>query len=170
MVQPFSPLAPEPVLSGAYTWRSLIHHIRLMSLPITKKYMPENKGVPLRGGKEDRPFPGRALYSLLIRYSFLGSMSWERRSHLLTSNERHFAVLSHLIPSSVKLCEWVLLPHFADWETEAPRMKKLVRETHLVSSNSSPLILKHTCWGWEFFLIGRIWVYLYHFPSYGPYP
>ncbi|XP_021540369.1 bombesin receptor-activated protein C6orf89 homolog isoform X2 [Neomonachus schauinslandi] len=28
-----------------------------MSLPITKKYMPENKGVPLHGGDEDRPFP-----------------------------------------------------------------------------------------------------------------
>ncbi|XP_055262099.1 bombesin receptor-activated protein C6orf89 homolog isoform X1 [Moschus berezovskii] len=57
VIQPFSPLPPEPVLSGAYTWRSLIHHIRLMSLPITKKYMPENKGVPLHGGNEDRPFP-----------------------------------------------------------------------------------------------------------------
>ncbi|XP_011930004.1 PREDICTED: bombesin receptor-activated protein C6orf89 homolog isoform X2 [Cercocebus atys] len=57
VIQPFSPLAPEPVLSGAHTWRSLIHHIRLMSLPITKKYMSENKGVPLHGGDEDRPFP-----------------------------------------------------------------------------------------------------------------
>uniref|UniRef100_A0A8C2S641 Peptidase inhibitor 16 n=1 Tax=Capra hircus TaxID=9925 RepID=A0A8C2S641_CAPHI len=57
VIQPFSPLAPEPVLSGAYTWRSLIHHIRLMSLPITKKYMPETKGAPLHGGNEDRPFP-----------------------------------------------------------------------------------------------------------------
>ncbi|XP_032265804.1 bombesin receptor-activated protein C6orf89 homolog isoform X2 [Phoca vitulina] len=57
VIQPFSPLPPEPVLSGAHTWRSLIHHIRLMSLPITKKYMPENKGVPLHGGDEDRPFP-----------------------------------------------------------------------------------------------------------------
>ncbi|XP_014589699.1 bombesin receptor-activated protein C6orf89 homolog isoform X2 [Equus caballus] len=28
-----------------------------MSLPITKKYMPENKGVPLHGADEDRPFP-----------------------------------------------------------------------------------------------------------------
>ncbi|XP_014638243.1 PREDICTED: bombesin receptor-activated protein C6orf89 homolog isoform X3 [Ceratotherium simum simum] len=28
-----------------------------MSLPITKKYMPENKGVPLHGTDEDRPFP-----------------------------------------------------------------------------------------------------------------
>ncbi|XP_036024070.1 bombesin receptor-activated protein C6orf89 homolog isoform X1 [Onychomys torridus] len=57
VIQPFSSLAPEPVLSGAHTWRSLIHHIRLMSLPITKKYMPENKGVPLQGGEEDKPFP-----------------------------------------------------------------------------------------------------------------
>uniref|UniRef100_A0A2I2YNY6 Chromosome 6 open reading frame 89 n=2 Tax=Gorilla gorilla gorilla TaxID=9595 RepID=A0A2I2YNY6_GORGO len=57
VIQPFSPLAPEPVLSGAHTWRSLIHHIRLMSLPIAKKYMSENKGVPLHGGDEDRPFP-----------------------------------------------------------------------------------------------------------------
>eukprot|EP00069_Balaena_mysticetus_P008132 bmy_05863T0 len=57
VIQPFSPLPPEPVLSGAHTWRSLILHIRLMSLPITKKYMPENKGVPLHGGDADRPFP-----------------------------------------------------------------------------------------------------------------
>ncbi|XP_047414027.1 bombesin receptor-activated protein C6orf89 homolog isoform X2 [Sciurus carolinensis] len=57
VIQPFSPLAPEPVLSGAHTWHSLIHHIRLMSLPITKKYMPENKGVSLHGGDEDRPSP-----------------------------------------------------------------------------------------------------------------
>ncbi|XP_053458475.1 bombesin receptor-activated protein C6orf89 homolog isoform X3 [Nycticebus coucang] len=57
VIQPFSPLAPEPVLSGAHTWRSFIHHIRLMSLPITKKYMPENKGVSLHGDDEDRSFP-----------------------------------------------------------------------------------------------------------------
>lgn len=57
VIQPFSPLPPEPVLSGAHTWRSLIHHIRLMSLPITKKYIPENKGVPVHGSNEDRPFP-----------------------------------------------------------------------------------------------------------------
>ncbi|XP_040839215.1 bombesin receptor-activated protein C6orf89 homolog isoform X3 [Ochotona curzoniae] len=57
VIQPFSALAPEPVLSGPHAWRSLIHHIRLMSLPITKKYMPENKGVPLPGGDEDRPIP-----------------------------------------------------------------------------------------------------------------
>ncbi|KAK7814865.1 hypothetical protein U0070_026366, partial [Myodes glareolus] len=57
VIQPFSSLAPEPVLSGAHTWRSLIHHIRLMSLPITKKYMRETKGVPLQGGEEDKPFP-----------------------------------------------------------------------------------------------------------------
>lgn len=62
VIQPFSSLAPEPVLSGAHTWRSLIHHIRLMSLPITKKYMRETKGVPLQGGEEDKPFPGRRLH------------------------------------------------------------------------------------------------------------
>ncbi|XP_058162638.1 bombesin receptor-activated protein C6orf89 homolog isoform X2 [Dasypus novemcinctus] len=56
VIQPYSPLPPEPVLSGAHTWRSLIHHIRLMSLPITKKYMPENKEVPLHRGDEERPF------------------------------------------------------------------------------------------------------------------
>ncbi|XP_006860636.1 PREDICTED: bombesin receptor-activated protein C6orf89 homolog [Chrysochloris asiatica] len=53
VIQPFSSLPPEPVLSGAYTWRSLIHHIRLMSLPITKKYMPENKEVSPHRGDED---------------------------------------------------------------------------------------------------------------------
>ncbi|XP_007483865.1 bombesin receptor-activated protein C6orf89 homolog isoform X2 [Monodelphis domestica] len=48
VIQPYSPLPPEPVLSGAHTWRSLIHHIRLLSLPIAKKYMLENKEfVPL---------------------------------------------------------------------------------------------------------------------------
>ncbi|XP_029388887.1 bombesin receptor-activated protein C6orf89 homolog isoform X3 [Mus pahari] len=57
VIQPFSSLAPEPVLSGAHTWRSLIHHIRLVSLPITKKYMPENEGAPLQGREEDKSFP-----------------------------------------------------------------------------------------------------------------
>ncbi|XP_032951465.1 bombesin receptor-activated protein C6orf89 homolog isoform X2 [Rhinolophus ferrumequinum] len=57
VIQPFSPLPHEPVLSGAHTWRSLVHHIRLMSLPMTKKYMPETKGAPLHGGDEDRCFP-----------------------------------------------------------------------------------------------------------------
>ncbi|XP_042540181.1 bombesin receptor-activated protein C6orf89 homolog [Dipodomys spectabilis] len=57
VIQPFSPLAPEPGLSGAHTWRSLFHHIRLMSLPITKKYMPENKGAPPQVIDQDRPFP-----------------------------------------------------------------------------------------------------------------
>lgn len=53
VIQPFSPLPPEPVLSGAHTWRSLIHHIRLMSLPITKKYV---SGESLQKDDEDRPF------------------------------------------------------------------------------------------------------------------
>ncbi|KAB1261407.1 Bombesin receptor-activated protein C6orf89-like protein [Camelus dromedarius] len=66
VIQPFSPLPPEPVLSGAHTWRSLIHHIRLMSLPITKKYMPENKGVPLHGGDADRPFPAFKNYYIFL--------------------------------------------------------------------------------------------------------
>ncbi|XP_027732135.1 bombesin receptor-activated protein C6orf89 homolog [Vombatus ursinus] len=53
VIQPCSPLPPEPVLSGAHTWRSLIHHIRLMSLPIAKKYMVENKEfVPLSNYNE----------------------------------------------------------------------------------------------------------------------
>ncbi|XP_066215619.1 bombesin receptor-activated protein C6orf89 homolog isoform X1 [Saccopteryx leptura] len=54
VVQPFSPSQPEPVLSGAHTWRSLIHHIRLVSLPITRKHMPEPRGTPLPGGDENR--------------------------------------------------------------------------------------------------------------------
>ncbi|XP_049621350.1 bombesin receptor-activated protein C6orf89 homolog isoform X2 [Suncus etruscus] len=58
VIQPFSPLPPEPVLSGAHTWRSLIHHIRLVSLPITKKYVSGDKVVPLHRGDEDRPVPG----------------------------------------------------------------------------------------------------------------
>ncbi|XP_006882230.1 PREDICTED: bombesin receptor-activated protein C6orf89 homolog [Elephantulus edwardii] len=64
VIQPFSPLPPEPVLSGAHTWRSLIHHIRLMSLPITKKYMPENKEVLPHRSDEDRPFPDFDLWSI----------------------------------------------------------------------------------------------------------
>ncbi|KAM5287043.1 bombesin receptor-activated protein C6orf89 homolog isoform 2-T2 [Hipposideros larvatus] len=56
VIQPFSPLPPEPVLSGAHTWHSLVRHIRLMSLPMTKKYMPEPKGAPLHRGDEDRCF------------------------------------------------------------------------------------------------------------------
>lgn len=57
VIQPFSPLPPEPVLSGAHTWRSLIHHIRLVSLPITKKYVSGDKVVPIHRGVEERPVP-----------------------------------------------------------------------------------------------------------------
>ncbi|XP_023576018.1 bombesin receptor-activated protein C6orf89 homolog [Octodon degus] len=53
-IQPFSPLAPEPTLSGAHAWRALIRHIRLLSLPITKKYLPESKGAALPATEEDR--------------------------------------------------------------------------------------------------------------------
>ncbi|XP_012928259.1 bombesin receptor-activated protein C6orf89 homolog isoform X2 [Heterocephalus glaber] len=56
VIQPFSPLAPEPVLSGAHSWCTLIRHIRLMSLPITKKYLPETKGPVLPAEEEDRHF------------------------------------------------------------------------------------------------------------------
>lgn len=63
MFQPFSPSSSEPVLSGAHTYYSLIRHIRVMSLPITKKYMPGNKEVVLHGSDEDRPFPDFNLWS-----------------------------------------------------------------------------------------------------------
>lgn len=56
VIQPFSPLAPEPVLSGAHTWRALIRHIRLVSLPITKKYLPDSKSTSLHTVEEDRSF------------------------------------------------------------------------------------------------------------------
>ncbi|XP_010637133.1 bombesin receptor-activated protein C6orf89 homolog isoform X1 [Fukomys damarensis] len=59
MIQPFSPLAPEPTLSGAQSWRALIRHIRLVSLPITKKYLPESKGAALPATEEDRHFTGQ---------------------------------------------------------------------------------------------------------------
>ncbi|KFP05253.1 Bombesin receptor-activated protein C6orf89, partial [Calypte anna] len=42
MIQPYSPLPPEAPLSRAHAWGSLIGHIRLLSLPIAKKYMLEN--------------------------------------------------------------------------------------------------------------------------------
>ncbi|EHB04398.1 hypothetical protein GW7_15684 [Heterocephalus glaber] len=61
VIQPFSPLAPEPVLSGAHSWCTLIRHIRLMSLPITKKYLPETKGPVLPAEEEDRHFAGAPL-------------------------------------------------------------------------------------------------------------
>ncbi|XP_013372461.1 PREDICTED: bombesin receptor-activated protein C6orf89 homolog isoform X2 [Chinchilla lanigera] len=54
VIQPFSPLAPEPALSGDHSWRVLIRHIRLLSLPITKKYLPESKGAALPTAEEDR--------------------------------------------------------------------------------------------------------------------
>ncbi|XP_055993290.1 bombesin receptor-activated protein C6orf89 homolog isoform X2 [Sorex fumeus] len=57
VIQPFSPLPPEPVLSGAHAWRSLFHHIRLMSLPITKKYVSGDQGESLPRG-DDRHFSG----------------------------------------------------------------------------------------------------------------
>ncbi|XP_075411300.1 bombesin receptor-activated protein C6orf89 homolog [Tenrec ecaudatus] len=57
VIQPFSMLPPEPVLSGAHTWCSLVHHIRLMSLPITKKYLLENQDASPFPDDADRPFP-----------------------------------------------------------------------------------------------------------------
>ncbi|NXL67176.1 CF089 protein, partial [Chordeiles acutipennis] len=41
VIQPYSPLPPEAPLSRAHAWGSLIGHIRLLSLPIAKKYMLE---------------------------------------------------------------------------------------------------------------------------------
>ncbi|XP_010172338.1 bombesin receptor-activated protein C6orf89 homolog, partial [Antrostomus carolinensis] len=41
VIQPYSPLPPEAPLSRAQAWGSLIGHIRLLSLPIAKKYMLE---------------------------------------------------------------------------------------------------------------------------------
>ena len=69
IIQPFSSLAPEPVLSGAHTWRSLIHHIRLMSLPIAKKYLSETKGVPLQDEEEEKP---------LLDFDFWSSLDCEQ--------------------------------------------------------------------------------------------
>ncbi|XP_028925590.1 bombesin receptor-activated protein C6orf89 homolog isoform X1 [Ornithorhynchus anatinus] len=40
-IQLYSPLPTETALSGAQSWGSLIRHIRLLSLPIAKKYMLE---------------------------------------------------------------------------------------------------------------------------------
>ncbi|NXI38848.1 CF089 protein, partial [Galbula dea] len=41
VIQPYSPLPPEAPLSRAHAWGSLLGHIRLLSLPIAKKYMLE---------------------------------------------------------------------------------------------------------------------------------
>ncbi|KAM8795703.1 CF089 protein, partial [Eudromia elegans] len=41
VIQPYSPLPPEAPLSRAHAWGSLVGHIRLLSLPIAKKYMLE---------------------------------------------------------------------------------------------------------------------------------
>ncbi|KYO33113.1 hypothetical protein Y1Q_0014913 [Alligator mississippiensis] len=41
IIQPYTPLPPETTLSRAQVWGSLIVHIRLLSLPIAKKYMLE---------------------------------------------------------------------------------------------------------------------------------
>ncbi|XP_038601558.1 bombesin receptor-activated protein C6orf89 homolog [Tachyglossus aculeatus] len=40
-IQLYSPLPLETALSGAQSWGSLIRHMRLLSLPISKKYMLE---------------------------------------------------------------------------------------------------------------------------------
>ncbi|XP_005005459.1 bombesin receptor-activated protein C6orf89 homolog isoform X1 [Cavia porcellus] len=58
VIQPFSPLAPEPTLAGAHPWHTLIRHIRLLSLPITKKYLPESKAAVLPATEEDRQLAG----------------------------------------------------------------------------------------------------------------
>ncbi|KFV47926.1 Bombesin receptor-activated protein C6orf89, partial [Tyto alba] len=49
VIQPYSPLPPEAPLSRAHAWGSLIGHIRLLSLPIAKKYMLENRCVFING-------------------------------------------------------------------------------------------------------------------------
>ncbi|XP_062996886.1 bombesin receptor-activated protein C6orf89 homolog [Elgaria multicarinata webbii] len=41
MIQPYTLSPPETTLSRAHAWGSLISHIRLLPLPITKKYMLE---------------------------------------------------------------------------------------------------------------------------------
>ncbi|XP_050812327.1 bombesin receptor-activated protein C6orf89 homolog isoform X1 [Gopherus flavomarginatus] len=41
MMQPYSPSPPETTLSRAHAWGFLVGHIRLLSLPIAKKYMLE---------------------------------------------------------------------------------------------------------------------------------
>ncbi|XP_057895846.1 bombesin receptor-activated protein C6orf89 homolog [Melospiza georgiana] len=41
VIQPYNPLPPEAPLSRAQAWGSLVGHIRLLSLPIAKKYMLE---------------------------------------------------------------------------------------------------------------------------------
>ncbi|NWX91440.1 CF089 protein, partial [Nothoprocta ornata] len=41
VIQPYSPLPPEAPLTRAHAWGSLVAHIRLLSLPIAKKYMLE---------------------------------------------------------------------------------------------------------------------------------
>ncbi|KAI6072915.1 Bombesin receptor-activated protein C6orf89-like protein isoform X5 [Aix galericulata] len=43
VIQPYSLLPPEAPLSRAHSWGSLIGHLRLLSLPIAKKYMLESK-------------------------------------------------------------------------------------------------------------------------------
>ncbi|KFV79992.1 Bombesin receptor-activated protein C6orf89, partial [Struthio camelus australis] len=53
VIQPYSPLPPEAPLSRAHAWGSLIGHIRLLSLPIAKKYMLESKEmIPLLAGNQ----------------------------------------------------------------------------------------------------------------------
>ncbi|XP_056367667.1 bombesin receptor-activated protein C6orf89 homolog isoform X2 [Oenanthe melanoleuca] len=41
VIQPYNPLPPEAPLSRAQAWGSLVGHIRLLSLPIAKKYKLE---------------------------------------------------------------------------------------------------------------------------------
>ncbi|KFO06440.1 Bombesin receptor-activated protein C6orf89, partial [Balearica regulorum gibbericeps] len=60
VIQPYSPLPPEAPLSRAHAWGSLISHIRLLSLPIAKKYMFETRFVWQNKGSSDAGFPPRA--------------------------------------------------------------------------------------------------------------
>nr|XP_047910478.1 bombesin receptor-activated protein C6orf89 homolog isoform X2 [Anser cygnoides] len=48
VIQPYSLLPPEAPLSRAHSWGSLISHLRLLSLPIAKKYMPERTVLWMR--------------------------------------------------------------------------------------------------------------------------
>ncbi|XP_040392158.1 bombesin receptor-activated protein C6orf89 homolog isoform X1 [Cygnus olor] len=48
VIQPYSLLPPEAPLSRAHSWGSLIGHLRLLSLPMAKKYMPERTVLWMR--------------------------------------------------------------------------------------------------------------------------
>ncbi|XP_054996194.1 bombesin receptor-activated protein C6orf89 homolog isoform X2 [Sorex araneus] len=139
VIQPFSPLPPAPVLSGAHTWCALFHHIRLMSLPITKKYVSGDQGESLPRGDEDRHFSG-------------GLPAWEGQvggsclKEIQVLYEGKNWTLRDFYPWSTNTCEqnesYPLLANCTGCAQKVPLKVMLLEDTPKKFERFHPLVIK----------------------------